>query len=140
MLDTFRVAAEAGPNFVPLGVAWPQAEPGVAALARAIAEWWRTRPGGGLDVPARVRSSVRRLDVVLPAGTGTTALFLARHVRKAVSTQHPALAATMRDVVRYLEGLGVPWVISWRGSSWPLLWPPAEIVGRKCNSPGGGPV
>ena len=42
------------PNFVPQGGEWAAAEPGIAALARAISEWWLTRPGGGLDLPARL--------------------------------------------------------------------------------------
>jgi len=76
---------EGQPNFVPQGGEWAAAEPGIAALGRAIGEWWLTRPGGGLDVPARLPSDGRGLDVVLPAGTGTTALFLARHVPPGVT-------------------------------------------------------
>ena len=75
-----RIAAAAAPNFVPQGGQWAEAEPGVAALGRAIAAWWKTRPGGGLDVPRTRPYPGRGLDVVLPAGTGTVALFLARHV------------------------------------------------------------
>ena len=77
-------AAATSESFVPQGAAWPQAEPGVKALAREICEWWRTRPGGGLDVPAR-RPAARALDIVLPSGTGTTALFLARHMPPGVT-------------------------------------------------------
>lgn len=73
-------AAATEPNFIPQGGAWPYAEPGMAALARAIAAWWRTRPGGGLDVPARLPATARGLDVVLPAATGAAALYLARHL------------------------------------------------------------
>ena len=74
-----RAAAAEDVFFVPQGCAWPEAEPGVAALARSIGEWRLTRPGGGLEVPARAPRASRALDVVLPAGSGTTALFLARH-------------------------------------------------------------
>ena len=69
----------AGPHVVPQGGQWADAEPGIVALADAIGAWWKTRPGGGLDVPRASREASRGLDVVLPAGTGTTALFLARH-------------------------------------------------------------
>ena len=56
-----------GTLFVPRGAAWPGAEPGVAALAREVLEWRDSRGGA-------------ELDVVVAAGTGTTALFLARHL------------------------------------------------------------
>ena len=68
----------AGPHVVPMHGQWAAAEPGVAALAESIGAWWRTRPGGGLDVP-RAKVPRRGLDVVLPADSGTTALFLSRH-------------------------------------------------------------
>ena len=68
----------AGPHIVPMHGQWAAAEPGVAALAESIGAWWRTRPGGGLDVP-RAKVPRRGLDVVLPADSGTTALFLSRH-------------------------------------------------------------
>jgi len=61
------------PLFVPQGAAWPGAEYGVAQLAEEIAEWRR-----------RILPGTALLDVVLPAGTGTTALFLARHVPRGV--------------------------------------------------------
>ncbi len=75
-----KAAAASLPNFVPTGGAWPAAEPGVAALGRHITDWRRTRPGGGLEVPKMLQSRQRGLDIVIPSGTGTTALFLARHV------------------------------------------------------------
>jgi 1-aminocyclopropane-1-carboxylate deaminase len=75
-----RAAAEGQPNFVPQGGPRSEAEPAIAALARTIGAWWRTRPGGGLDLPRWLPKPTRGLDVVIPAGTGTTALFLARHV------------------------------------------------------------
>ena len=56
--------------FVPQGAAWPGAEPGLAALAREIATWRASRSAASPP-----------LDIVLPAGTGTTALYLARHLR-----------------------------------------------------------
>ena len=52
--------------WLPQGGAAALAEPGVATLAREVREWWQPRSG--------------RLDLVVPAGTGTTALFLARHL------------------------------------------------------------
>lgn len=52
--------------FVPQGAAWPDAERGVAELAHEIGEWQATR--------------TTPLDIILPAGTGTTACFLARHL------------------------------------------------------------
>ena len=76
-----------GHHFVPQGGAWLQAEPGVAALARSVVSWYRTRPGGGLDVPARAPDALRGLDVVIPAGSGVTALFLARHVNRQLGSQ-----------------------------------------------------
>ena len=56
--------------FVPQGAAWPDAEVGVKGLAHDIQEWWTG--------PMRSRAS-SKLSVVVPAGTGTTALYLARH-------------------------------------------------------------
>ena len=67
---------EAAPSFVPQGGAMPEAEPGVAALARHIGSWHYKRRVNA--IPARLPGSGGGLDVVLPAGTGTTALFLAR--------------------------------------------------------------
>ena len=107
------VADEEGTHrFVPQGGAWPLAEPGVAALAREIDEWWRTRPGGGLDVP-RLRPSARALDVVIPSGTGTTALFLARHVPPGVTVyavpckgNSSTLIARMRTLDERTGGVG----------------------------------
>lgn len=62
-------AARSTPGlFVPQGAAWPGAESGVAGLADDIDRWWRSR------------NEATPLSVVVPAGTGTTALFLARHV------------------------------------------------------------
>eukprot|EP00667_Euglena_gracilis_P015046 EG_transcript_15626 len=58
-----------GSLWVPQGGACPVAEPGVRQLAMEIADWAR-RADLGADP----------LCVVLPAGTGTTALFLARHL------------------------------------------------------------
>ena len=89
--------AEGGHYFVPQGGTWQQAEPGVAALARTVARWWRTRPGGGLDVPACPPEMHRGLDVVLPAGSGVTALFLARHV-------HLTLTSTDSGIITELDG------------------------------------
>ena len=53
---------ESGSVFVPQGAAWPAAEQGIAGLAREIGDWHR---------------STSPLDVVVPSGTGTTALYLA---------------------------------------------------------------
>ena len=55
--------------FVPQGAAWPGAEAGVAGLAHEIGDWWEREHS----------ASPPPLSVVVPAGTGTTALFLARH-------------------------------------------------------------
>lgn len=55
------------PNFVPQGAAYPDAEHGVAKLASEIDDWWQRRDDEALAV-------------VVPAGTGTTALYLARHL------------------------------------------------------------
>jgi 1-aminocyclopropane-1-carboxylate deaminase len=57
-----------GARFVPQGGACAAAEPGVASLARDIRVWHAGRGGA------------EPCHVILPAGTGTTALFLARHV------------------------------------------------------------
>jgi len=74
--NAYRTKA-AGDHVVRQGGQWAAAEPGMVALAEAIGTWWKTRPGGGLDVPRA--KGVRGLDVVLPADSGTAALFLARH-------------------------------------------------------------
>lgn len=87
-----------GHHFVPQGGAWLQAEPGVAALARSVVNWWRTRPGGGLDVPARAPEALRGLDVVIPAGSGVTALFLARHLDRQLGAQDPQRAVRVYAV------------------------------------------
>ena len=58
--------------FVPQGGADPIAEAGVARLAEEIEAWRRAT---GLD----------RLGVVTPSGTGTTALYLRRHLPKTVA-------------------------------------------------------
>ena len=69
--DAYTQAWEAdrgGEGFVPQGAASPLAEAGVAALAREIGEWRDA-----------ARTPSAPLTVVVPAGTGTTAAFLARH-------------------------------------------------------------
>lgn len=60
------------PLLVPQGGACPEAELGVASLAREIGAW-RTK-----------HCRVGPCHVVLPSGTGTTALFLARHATPGV--------------------------------------------------------
>lgn len=55
---------------IPQGGAVEGAEAGVAILAREIAESWRGSPA----------SAGRTLAVVLPAGTGTTAYYLGKHL------------------------------------------------------------
>ena len=63
-------AAEAADGlFVPQGAAWPGAEAGVQGLANEIESWWK----------GEQPSPTAHLSVVVPAGTGTTALYLARH-------------------------------------------------------------
>ena len=64
--DAAIALASKRPDFVPQGAAWPGAETGVAVLARQISEWHS--------------QGSAPLHVVLPSGTGTTALFLARHL------------------------------------------------------------
>jgi 1-aminocyclopropane-1-carboxylate deaminase len=61
------------PGFVPQGAAWPAAESGVAELANEIYSWTLRDGMAAPEAP---------LAVVVPAGTGTTALFLARHLRQ----------------------------------------------------------
>lgn len=102
--QTARQAAASAPNFVPPECAWANAEPGVAALARAIGAWWRTRPGGGLDVP-RARETSRALDVVLPAGSGTAALFLARHVPTGVHVHAVPCKGDAASLLSRMESL-----------------------------------
>jgi 1-aminocyclopropane-1-carboxylate deaminase len=65
------------PNFVPQGAAYPGAELGVAGLATEIDDWWG----------ATRRRQGESLAVVVPAGTGTTALYLARHLSAVPSVQ-----------------------------------------------------
>jgi len=74
--EAVKSAAAAEIGFIPQGAAWPGAEVGVAQLAREIGMWHSSQQAG--------RQLVSSLDVVVPAGTGTTALFLARHVPPSV--------------------------------------------------------
>lgn len=67
------VAPEGLPNgtlWIPQGGSCPGAEAGVQDLAQEISDWWTARA-----------QPKKALAVVLPAGTGTTGLFLARHLR-----------------------------------------------------------
>jgi 1-aminocyclopropane-1-carboxylate deaminase len=66
--------ASTAPWFIPQGAAWPGAEAGVSALARRISSWHSCGSG------TRVGVRQPQLHVIIPAGTGTTALFLARHL------------------------------------------------------------
>lgn len=80
------------PGFVPQGAAWPGAEEGIKSLAHDICAWRSEMPSGDGWVGAtdsvtrHLRRDVaaplaaRPLAVVIPSGTGTTALFVARHV------------------------------------------------------------
>ena len=67
--------------FVPQGAAWPGAESGVAGLAHEIGDWWEREhsPLSSASAFSSASASPPPLSVVVPAGTGTTALFLARH-------------------------------------------------------------
>ena len=65
-------AADIGGGFVPQGGACPDAEAGVAELASEIGAWWTGHQ--------RSDTTPTALRVVVPAGTGTTALYLARHL------------------------------------------------------------
>ena len=61
---------------VPQGAAFQGAEEGLRLLAVEIEDWWRwekSKMGAGMEEGAS-------LAVVLPAGTGTTALYLAKHL------------------------------------------------------------
>lgn len=74
--------------WVPRGGAYASAEAGVAALAGEILNWWtrdRLDNDGDDDGLDGVESGARprecsELRVFLPSGTGSTALFLARHL------------------------------------------------------------
>lgn len=81
-------------RLVPQGGAWAAAEPGVATLAAAVDRW----------AGARARAGERALAIV-PAGTGTTALFLARHARAADVLAVPCVggAAALRAQWRALD-------------------------------------
>lgn len=81
------------PLFVPQGAAWPGAEVGVAGLADEIRTWWEGHEAqeAGRQQTAAMSSSFSSsssssspLSVVVPSGTGTGALFLARHVPPSV--------------------------------------------------------
>lgn len=97
--------AETTSNYVPQGAAWADAEPGVRALARNIEAWWQTRPGGGLDIPAALPSTSRGLDVVLPAGSGATALFLQRHLPPGVIVWAVPCQGDAEGLVKRMEFL-----------------------------------
>lgn len=106
--DAIRAyALEAGPRppfvgaealVVAQGGAWPGAEPGIRDLAHQL--------------DALVREAGRPAAIVLPGGTGTTALFLARHVRSASVLAVPcvgggdALVAQMRALDARCGGVG----------------------------------
>jgi len=74
--------AAGGGGFVPQGGACPDAEAGVAELASEIDAWW-----AGQSDTGRSESTPTALRVVVPAGTGTTALFLARHLSASAGVQ-----------------------------------------------------
>ena len=63
-----RIGRASLPGHVPQGGAWPMAETGVAALASSINDWYAN---------SKVASPLK---IVVPAGTGTTALFLSKHI------------------------------------------------------------
>ncbi len=82
------------PAFVPQGAAWPGAEYGIARLADEIAAWrQRTLP------------RTATLDLVLPAGTGTTALFLARHVPQGMRVHAVPCVGSSEYLVDQLDRL-----------------------------------
>ena len=94
--EATRALAEetSGARFVPQGGACPAAEPGVASLARDIGAWHSAQGGS------------QPCHVVLPAGTGTTALFLARHAPPGVRVfAVPCVGdeAYLRQQIRQLE-------------------------------------
>lgn len=63
----------ARPYFIPQGGAWPGAEPGVAILAAELAEQISTLRKSG-------KLALKRPVIFLACGTGTTALFLQKHL------------------------------------------------------------
>ena len=64
------------PGFIPQGAAYAGAEQGCAALAQEISRWWEE---DGMRSRCRSDDESSTLSVIMPAGTGTTALFVARH-------------------------------------------------------------
>ena len=63
---------------VPQGAAMPGAETGLQLLAEEVATWWTAEKATRREKDAHPTTS--SLAVVLPAGTGTTALYLTRHL------------------------------------------------------------
>ena len=110
--------------FVPQGAAWPGAEAGVVGLAEEIGAWWQPQ-----STP---------LSVVVPAGTGTTALFLARHAPPNVMVYAvPCVGGTegllqqMHDLDAASGGAGVlPRVLPPPGAlTTPFAKPSAAVLG-----------
>lgn len=72
---------------VPQGAAFPGAEEGIDRLGREVEDWWATESGSG------ERAEVKPLAVVLPAGTGTTAFYLARTLASSSLGRTPVVYA-----------------------------------------------
>jgi 1-aminocyclopropane-1-carboxylate deaminase len=86
--------------FLPQGGAWPGAEDGVAELARELAaQLAEMRSDGRLRFPAKPPV------VFLGAGTGATALFLARHLRGRCKVVAVPVAGDAEYLVRQMRAL-----------------------------------
>ena len=73
----------------------PGAEEGVSRLAMEVASWWRdkkTTSSSSSSSSSPAKAGRRSLAVVLPSGTGTTALYLARHLHQQQQQQAAAAA------------------------------------------------
>ena len=132
-------ACRTAEGFVPQGGAWSGAEEGVAGLAAEIGEWWAERStghssdGGGTGTAGAAGAAAaseaqasRELRVVLPAGTGTTALFLARHAPRGVRVcAVPCVgdAAYLEEQMRALDR-----------ESGGALRPRSGLPGRTCST------
>jgi 1-aminocyclopropane-1-carboxylate deaminase/D-cysteine desulfhydrase-like pyridoxal-dependent ACC family enzyme len=93
-----------GHKFVPQGAAMAEAEFGFEQLADEICTHWQQIQLA--DPNARSK----RLQVVLPAGTGTSALFLARHVSRSISRCSPSSGANLPPASPAIDVITVPCV------------------------------
>ena len=98
-------------SFVPQGAAYSGAELGCSQLAAEIADWWHLQQQQQQRPPPTASPS---LSVIVPAGTGTTALFLARHSPPDVRVYavpavggEAALVAQMSELDQASGGAGI---------------------------------